>query len=190
MAEEKKKDFEDIENPEEEIEETEEAENQEDAEADAESENAGAESEAEEKEVSEEDEAWSSKYMRLMADFQNFKKRTEKEKADVYSFANEKIVTDLLTVLDNFERALAQECSDEAFANGMKLIFKQFDDVLTKSGLAEIEAQGQEFDPSFHHAVLTDDNPDYESGQVTEVLQKGYTLNEKVIRPAMVKVNN
>ena len=188
MVEEKKKDFEDIENPEEEIEKSEEVKEQEDAEIepDAESE----ETETEEKETSEEDEAWSSKYMRLMADFQNFKKRTEKEKADVYSFANEKIVTDLLTVLDNFERALAQECSDEAFANGMKLIFKQFADVLIKSGLAEIEAQGQEFDPSFHHAVLTDDNPDYESGQITEVLQKGYTLNEKVIRPAMVKVNN
>lgn len=136
------------------------------------------------------DEGWNEKYMRLMADYQNYRRRTEKEKADVYSYANEKIMTELLTILDNFERALGQECTDESYGKGMELIFKQFQDVLTKSGLKEIEALGKDFDPNFHHAVLTDDNDQYESGQVTAVLQKGYTLNEKVIRPAMVRVNN
>lgn len=139
--------------------------------------------------ASEEEEAWSDKYTRLMADFQNFKKRTEKEKADVYSFANEKIMTDLLQVIDNFERALGSECQDQAYAEGMQMIFKQFTDILKNAGLEEIEAVGHDFDPNFHHAVLTDSNPDFDSGKVTEVLQKGYKLNGKVIRPSMVKVN-
>ena len=142
-----------------------------------------------ENKASEEDEAWSDKYARLMADFQNFKKRTEKEKADVYSFANEKIMTDLLQVIDNFERALGSECQDQAYAEGMQMIFKQFTDILKGAGLEEIEAVGHDFDPNFHHAVLTDSNPDFDSGKVTEVLQKGYKLNGKVIRPSMVKVN-
>ena len=139
--------------------------------------------------ASEEDEAWSEKYTRLMADFQNFRKRTDKEKADVYSYANEKIMTDLLTVLDNFERALGSECKDEPYAEGMKMIFKQLTDILTAAGLEEIDAVGQDFDPNFHHAVLTDNNADFDSGKVTDVLQKGYKLNGKVIRPSMVKVN-
>ena len=147
-----------------------------------------AEAERESK-ASEEDEAWSDKYTRLMADFQNYKKRTEKEKADVYSFANEKIMTDLLQVIDNFERALGSECQDQAYADGMQMIFKQFTDILKGAGLEEIEAVGHDFDPNFHHAVLTDSNPDFDSGKVTEVLQKGYKLNGKVIRPSMVKVN-
>ena len=147
------------------------------------------EEKSEDDKENEEEEAWSEKYTRLMADFQNFRKRTEKEKADVYSFANEKIMTDLLTVLDNFERALGSECRDEAYAEGMKMIFKQLSDILTASGLEEIDAVGQDFDPNFHHAVLTDNNEDFDSGKVTEVLQKGYKLNGKVIRPSMVKVN-
>ena len=157
-----------------------------------------AESRNEKKEESREDEAakgeseesGDEKYMRLMADFQNYKRRTEKEKAEVFSYANEKIVTELLAVLDNFERALAQESADEKYAEGMELIFRQMSDVLTKAGLAEIDAVGKEFDPNFHHAVMTDDNADFESGQVTAVLQKGYTLHDKVIRPAMVRVNS
>lgn len=138
----------------------------------------------------ESEESGDEKYMRLMADFQNYKRRTEKEKAEVFSYANEKIVTELLSVLDNFERALAQESADEKYAEGMELIFRQMRDVLTKAGLAEIDAVGKEFDPNFHHAVMTDDNADFESGQVTAVLQKGYTLHDKVIRPAMVRVNS
>lgn len=138
----------------------------------------------------EEDEALNTKYLRLMADFQNYKRRAEKEKGDIYAYANEKIVVELLNVLDNFERALQHEAADESFAEGMRMIFKQLTDVLEKSGLEEIKAQGEEFDPNFHNAVMTEDNPDYESGKVTAVLQKGYLLNKKVIRPSMVKVNN
>ena len=121
-------------------------------------------------ETSEEDEALNTKYLRLMADFQNYKRRAEKEKGDIYAYANEKIIVELLTV--------------------MKMIFKQLTDVLEKAGLEEIKAQGEDFNPNFHNAVMTEDNAEYESGKVTEVLQKGYLLNKKVIRPSMVKVNN
>ena len=162
-------------------------------ESSAEAEEAGKSGDAESAaaaESAEEDEALNTKYMRLMADFQNYKRRVEKEKSDIYAFANEKLVSEQLAVIDNFERALMVETADAGFAEGMKLIFKQLTDVLEKAGLEEIKAHGEDFDPNFHNAVMTEDNPDFESGKVTEVLQKGYMLNKKVIRPSMVKVNN
>ena len=144
----------------------------------------------EKKEMSAEDESLNVKYMRLMADFQNFKRRTEKEKSDIYAFANEKIVSELLNVIDNFERALALGQEGDSFVEGMSLIFKQLQGVLEKAGVKEIEALGQEFDPNFHNAVMMEDTDEFESGKVSCVLQKGYTLNNKVIRPSMVKVAN
>lgn len=129
-----------------------------------------------------------ARYLRLMADFQNYKKRVEKEKKDLYSYANEKIIIELLSVLDNFERALEQETEGDGFKEGMEMIFKQLGDVLEKSGLAEIAALGEDFDPNFHNAVMTEETKEYESGKVSGVMQKGYTLNGKVIRPSMVKV--
>ena len=149
-----------------------------------------AKEDAEKKESTAEEEALNVKYMRLMADFQNFKRRTEKEKNDIYAFANEKIVSELLNVIDNFERALLHGAEGDSFAEGMNLIFKQLQGVLEKAGVKEIEALGLDFDPNFHNAVMTEDSTEYESGKVTEVLQKGYTLNSKVIRPSMVKVAN
>lgn len=146
-----------------------------------------AEEKKEEKEAEPEEDG-DAKYLRLMADFQNYKKRVEKEKTDLYSYANEKLVTELLAVLDNFERALAHEDSGDGFKEGMEMIFKQLMDVLEKSGLAEIAALGEDFDPNFHNAVMTEETEEYESGKVSGVLQKGYTLNGKVIRPSMVKV--
>lgn len=152
-------------------------------------ENEGKDTEAPEKAVKEEAaEDESTRYLRLMADFQNYKKRVEKEKKDLYSYANEKLVTKQLEVLDNFERALEQETSDESFKKGMEMIFKQLSNVLEKSGLAEIAALGEDFDPNVHNAVMTEETEDYESGKVSGVMQKGYTLNGKVIRPSMVKV--
>ncbi len=130
-----------------------------------------------------------TRYMRLMADFQNYKKRVEKEKKDLYSYANEKIMTDLLAVIDNFDRALEQEAG-EGFKEGMEMILKQLNDVLTGSGLEEISALGEDFDHNLHNAVMTEDTDEYESGKVTEVIQKGYSLNGKVIRHSMVKVAN
>ena len=141
---------------------------------------------AEEKKAPEED--GDARYLRLLADFQNYKRRVEKEKSDLYSYANEKLVTELLDVLDNFERALGQGESGDGFKEGMEMIFKQLLGVLEKSGLAEIAALGEDFDPNFHNAVMTEETDEYESGKVSGVLQKGYTLNGKVIRPSMVKV--
>ena len=144
-----------------------------------------AEEKAEEKEEAEE--SGDAKYLRLMADFQNYKKRVEKEKKELYAYANENIMNELLAVIDNFERALEQEAGD-GFKEGMEMIFKQMSDVLQKSGLAEIPALGEEFDPNVHNAVMTEETEEYESGKVSGVMQKGYTLNGKVIRPSMVKV--
>lgn len=156
------------------------------AEKDAPAEDEDKKEEAKETKEPEEDE--SSRYMRLMADFQNYKKRVEKEKSDIYSYANEKLATELLTVLDNFERALEHEGEDKSFKEGMEMIFKQLFDVLEKAGLKEIPALGEEFDPNFHNAVMNEDTDEYESGKVSGVMQKGYTLNGKVIRPSMVRV--
>ena len=156
----------------------------------AEAEEAEKPEKAEKNEKDPEEEALNTKYLRLMADFQNYKRRTEKEKSDIYAFANEKIVSELLNVIDNFERALDAGDEGDSFVEGMNLIFKQLQGVLEKAGVVEIEALGREFDPNFHHAVMTEDSEEYESGKITAVLQKGYLLNDKVIRPSMVKVAN
>lgn len=157
--------------------------------ADAESGKESGEESKEEVREEGKEEADDLRYLRLMADFQNYKKRVEKEKRDLYSYANEQIMSDLLTVMDNFERALEHD-ADENFKEGIEMIFKQLQDALEKSGLAEIPALGEEFDPNVHNAVMAEETEDYESGKVSGVMQKGYTLNGKVIRPSMVKVAN
>lgn len=144
--------------------------------------------EAEEK-PSPEDEDLQTKFLRLSADFQNYRRRTEKEKSDIYAFANEKIVLQLLDVLDNFDRAMQTAPDGDKFAEGMGLILKQFTDLLDRNNVAEIEALGKSFDPNYHNAVMTEAVEDTESGIITKVLQKGYTLNGKVIRPSMVAVS-
>lgn len=131
----------------------------------------------------------SERYMRLMAEFQNFKRRAAREKADIHAYANEKIVSELLPVLDNFERALGTSYDDmEGFAKGMELIFQQLSTALEHAGLAEIPALGEEFDPNVHNAVMTEDSEEHEDGHISKVLQKGYKLNDKVVRPSMVAV--
>jgi molecular chaperone GrpE len=133
-----------------------------------------------------------AKYVRLAADFQNYKRRVEKEKSDIYTYANEKIAVDILAVIDNFERALESqgvaEAQEEGFAKGMELIFKQLLDILLKNGVEEIQSLGEDFDPAVHHAVMMEESETYESGKVSAVLGKGYRLKDRVIRPAMVKV--
>lgn len=132
---------------------------------------------------------------RTQADFINYKKRVEKEKREISIFANERIMEELLDVLDNFERALISGKAEETttdgkvsgFYQGVEMILKQLTDKLNKFGLSEIEALGADFDPNFHHAVMQveGDEPD----KVVEVMQRGYLLREKVIRPSMVKVS-
>ena len=140
-------------------------------------------------EASKEEEDLKTQFLRLSADFQNFRRRSEAEKADIYAYANEKIVLQILEVIDNFERAMAAAAADDKFAEGMQLILKQLTDVLDKNNVKEIEALNKTFDPAFHNAVMTEAAEGTESGIVTKVLQKGYLLNSKVIRPAMVAVS-
>ena len=146
--------------------------------------------ESEEATKEEAEEAESERYMRLMAEFQNYKKRVAKEKSDIHAYANEKIIGELLPVLDNFERALDADGGDiEAYAKGMQLIFEQLKKALENAGLEEIKAMDEEFDPNVHNAVMTDNLEEKEDGTITKVLQKGYKLKDKVIRPSMVAVN-
>lgn len=134
-------------------------------------------------------ESESEKYIRLLAEFQNFKKRAAKEKTDIHAYANEKLMADLLPVLDNFERALGTKTEEvESYASGVELIFTQMKTALENHGLKEVEALGADFDPNKHSAVMTEESDEYESGKVSKVLQKGYELNGRVIRPAMVAV--
>jgi molecular chaperone GrpE len=134
-----------------------------------------------------------AKYVRLAADFQNYKRRAEKEKNDIYAYANEKMTVGLLEVIDNFERALEshgdKDAREEGFVKGMELIFKQLLDILLKNGVEEIQSLGEDFDPAVHHAVMMEASEIYESGKVSAVLGKGYRLKDRVIRPAMVKVS-
>lgn len=142
-------------------------------------------------------EDFEDKYMRLMADFQNYKRRVEKEKKDIYAYANEKLIAQLLDVLDNFNRAQEQvksaaeeqsESAASALSEGLEMIYAQLLRVLGDAGLKEISAEEQSFDPELHDAVMSEDSGAEKSGKVTEVLKKGYTYNDKVIRHSMVKV--
>ena len=127
--------------------------------------------------------------LRLQADFENFRRRTAKEKEELAAVITQNLLTDLLPLLDNFERAMAVEQSDvEAFQKGVEMIFTQLREVMEKHGLENVEAEGVPFDPNIHQAVMRVENPDVEDGMITQVLQKGYQAKGRVIRPAMVQV--
>ena len=126
--------------------------------------------------------------LRLQADFENFRRRTAKEKEELAAVITQNLLTDLLPLLDNFERAMAVEQSDvEAFQKGVEMIFTQLREVMEKHGLENVEAEGVPFDPNIHQAVMRVENPDVEDGMITQVLQKGYQAKGRVIRPAMVQ---
>ena len=126
--------------------------------------------------------------LRVQAEFMNYKKRVERDRAELVQFANEKLIIELIAVLDNFYRALATEKKHDNFFEGMELIFQQLSKVLEDNGVEEFTADGEEFDPNLHHAVLMEESEEMESGKVIETLQRGYKLNGKLVRPAMVKV--
>ena len=128
---------------------------------------------------------------RQMAEFENFRKRTEKEKAMMFETGAKSVIDKILPVVDNFERGLAtipEDDENSAFANGMKMIYKQMMDELEKLGVKPIEAVGQEFDPNFHNAVMQVESEEYESGVVAQELVKGYMYHESVVRHSMVAV--
>ncbi len=129
-------------------------------------------------------------YLRLRAEFDNFRRRTQKEKEDFYKYAAESLLLELLPVLDNFQRAMeAKEAEPDKFAAGIEMIYRQMLEVLEKEGLKSIEALGVEFDPQKHEAVMQQPVSDeYSDNMISQELRRGYTLKEKVIRPAMVAV--
>lgn len=133
------------------------------------------------------------KYRRTMAEFDNFRKRTEKEKAAMYEIGARGIIDKLLPVVDNFERGLAaipEENKASAVAEGMDKIYRQLTKMLEDAGVKEIEAEGAEFDPNFHNAVMHVEDESLGENVVAEVLQKGYTYRDSVVRHSMVKVAN
>ena len=133
-----------------------------------------------------------SKLLRVQADYDNFRKRTQKEKEELAKYASAKLIENLLPSIDNFDRALAasEATGDfEALAKGLDMIYRQLKSTMEAEGLAEMEPVGTPFNPEFHQAVMTVETDEYEEGIVVEVLQKGYMLKDKVIRPAMVKVS-
>ena len=132
------------------------------------------------------------KVMRQMAEFENFRKRTDKEKAQMFEQGQANVLEKLLPVVDNFERGLAavpEEDKDGAFADGMNKIYKQLMKQLEDLGVTPIEAVGKEFDPNLHNAVMQVESEEYESGMVAQELQKGYMFHETVLRHSMVGVS-
>lgn len=125
---------------------------------------------------------------RVQAEFMNYKKRVERDRENMIQFANEKLVIDLIQVLDNFHRALDSEKEHDSFYEGMELILDQLTKLLEDYGVEEFSADGEKFDHNLHNAVLMEESEEIESGNVIETLQKGYKLNGKLVRPAMVKV--
>jgi molecular chaperone GrpE len=128
------------------------------------------------------------KYLRLMAEYDNYRKRTAKEKTETYNNAVSDSITEILPVIDTFEMALKTECSDERFKTGVEKIYNMFRKSLEKLGVTEIEALGKEFDPNLHNAIKQVEETDYAENYVCEVFQKGYRLGKKVIRHSMVAV--
>jgi molecular chaperone GrpE len=133
-----------------------------------------------------------NRYLRAQADFDNFRRRTLKEKEELAQYASLKLVGQLLPVLDNFQRALqtgGEGAESGSFAKGVDMIYRQLSQVLEAEGLKPMEVVGQPFDPELHQAIMQVESEEYEAGTVVEVIQPGYRLKDKVIRPAMVKVS-
>lgn len=132
--------------------------------------------------------------LRNQAELQNYKRRKDEEVSKILKYKDEELIKELLGILDNFERAIKMDDDDltdevSRFLEGFKLIYSNTINILSKFQVKEIEAEGVEFDPEYHHAVLTDHDDNKPAGVVLEVLQKGYIYKDRVIRPAMVKVN-
>ena len=128
------------------------------------------------------------RYMRTLADFENYRKRADREKTDFFKYALAGAIKDLLPVLDNFDRALEHAEEGDEFHKGVLLIYKQLFDVLAKHGVRVVDQAGIRFDPNIHEAVVREENPSVASHTVVAILQKGYFLHDRLLRPALVKV--
>jgi len=133
-----------------------------------------------------------NRYLRLQADFDNFRRRARLDQEASEKYKAQKLITDLLPSLDNFERAINVEADNEqtkSLLHGMDMVYRSILDTLKREGVEQIESVGKEFDPHQHHAVMQGEDENYGSNIVTDEFQKGYLLKDRVIRPAMVKVN-
>ncbi len=132
------------------------------------------------------------RFVRVYAEFENFKKRAVKEKADFIKYANEGLVRALLGVIDNLERAVDESKKNthaEGLVQGVEMVLNQFKDILDKHGVREVQAEGTPFDPNLHEAMMHEDSEEHEDNTVIEEFQKGYILNDRLLRPALVKVS-
>ena len=127
---------------------------------------------------------------RNMAEFDNYKKRISKEKDAMYGTITSDVVSEILPIIDNFEKAMSSDTSDKDYKNGIEMIYNDLLNVLNKLGVVEIEAIGKEFDPNFHEAVMHIEDDTKGEKEIIEVFRKGYKINDKVIRHSMVKVAN
>lgn len=138
-------------------------------------------------------EEYYAQLQRVMADFDNYRKRVVKEKDAQYSVILSEVITEFLPVIDNLEKSLATNAEDEvskAWKNGVELIYRQFTEVLNKLGVEEIKAVGEQFDPNFHDAVMHIEDENVGENVIVEELRKGYKLKDRIIRHSMVKVAN
>jgi len=129
-------------------------------------------------------------YLRQLAEKDNLRKRLEREKNEFYQYALSEFLSDLIVVLDNFERALETEDQNDSksYQEGIKMIYKQYQDVLMKQGVTYIDTKDKKFDPKLHQAFVTEESEDVEEIQISEELQRGYTLHGRLLRPSLVKV--
>jgi len=132
--------------------------------------------------------ALQDRVVRTLADFENFRKRAEREKQDFFKYALGGMIKDLLPVLDNFDRALEHAEEGDEFHKGVLLIYKQLSDVLQRHGVKVIDQSGVHFDPNIHEAVVREEDPSVPNHSVVAILQKGYFLHDRLLRPALVKV--
>jgi molecular chaperone GrpE len=146
--------------------------------------------EADLKNLKKENESLLDKYLRAVAEMENLRKRLDREKQDYYQYALSEFLREILSVLDNFERAFKNkdQTDGKSFQEGIELIHKQFSDIIRKRGVSPIDAAQKKFDPNLHQAVLTEESDQVEEPLVGEELQKGYTLGDRLLRPSLVKV--
>jgi molecular chaperone GrpE len=146
---------------------------------------------AETEELKSETASLKDQLLRKQAEFENYRRRTERERGDIYKRGKKEVLIEMLSVLDNFERAMtsvANAAEEDALKLGFELIYKQFKDILTRMGIEPVESVGQFFDPHVHEAVTIEQTSEHEANTVIEEFQKGYKLGDQLLRPAQVKV--
>jgi molecular chaperone GrpE len=139
-------------------------------------------------EIRRERDALQDRLLRTAAEFDNYRKRMDRDRRDLADYTAGEVMKELLPIVDNLERALQATAPDDPLRKGVELIHRQMLDMLRKRGVKPIEALGTDFDPNFHQAVIHEESADHREGEVMEELQRGYVVGDKLLRPAMVKV--